>query len=497
MRSQPATRGTSATIARFAALGALSSLATIAASIVRSKVAASRIGPSGVGVFAEVTQLLAVTSALASIASGPSLVTRASIAHAEGRGEDVDKALGSSITLGVVLSLLGVAAAMASYPFVLPARSENLGHWVFVAGLATTFMSLGQSFASACTAVGWPQGLAAQSLVTAVLGSALQVACILVWGLDGQFRGYLALGIVNVAVGFATARVHGIRPRLGQLGSYTSDALRLGLTNLVAVAFMQLTMSSARIALEKAGGLDRGADFNGQFQAAHAVGAQYFSLVLSSLGTYFFPRYAAADSREALEAEVRSASDFVLRFGAPLLLLLLAVRQPLIRLLYSHRFDPASQVLGLTLAGDLTKGLGWAFAGPLLYRGDVTGFLVTEGLIAAFAVAANVVLVGRLGLDGIGAAYLLTHAVYAILAAVVLQRRHGIGVRTRELAMCIGASGVAAGLALSARRWPFVDLAILGGAIVWAVRSGAIRTMGTGLASRWERLRQRYRRPGG
>ena len=58
----------------FALVGAVASVANVLLSVARSKLVAVKVGPAGLGMVAEVTQVLSLAGVIATVASGPALL---------------------------------------------------------------------------------------------------------------------------------------------------------------------------------------------------------------------------------------------------------------------------------------------------------------------------------------------------------------------------------------------------------------------------------------
>src|SRR5260221_6382503 len=115
------------TIGSAAFLGLAASAATIVFSIARAKTTALVLGPEGVGITAEILQIVTLAQAPAAIFSGAALVSRLSAA----RADDDEKTIGTIYSGACILSF-GVAAvagvgAVAAGVFVLPSPWARQG----------------------------------------------------------------------------------------------------------------------------------------------------------------------------------------------------------------------------------------------------------------------------------------------------------------------------------------------------------------------------------
>jgi PST family polysaccharide transporter len=445
--------------------------------MVRSKVVALTIGPAGFGVFAEVQQLATLTGVLAGVTSGPALLAAVAKAKSAGDYDAVRRTTGTAVVLGLLLSLPAVLLVPLLVNTVLLTPIPNLAGWALLAGFGFAIGTATQAMITMFTGVSGLRWMFRANVAVALGSTVPFVALVVAFGLRGQFLA-LPVGatLVVVAVHWLARRAE-LRPRLGWDSGFVRIAFRVGGTGLVASLLTQVVVTSARLSLEWTGGEQLGAANNGQYQAAYAISAQYFSVVLTGLSAYFFPRYVAAKDSAALSDEVHSAASFVMRWGLPLLLVAIVVRVPLIRLFYADEFQGAASLLGFQLAGDVAKGVAWAYAGPLLLRGNIRGFLITEGAYAVVGTASMVVLVRMLGLDGAGLAYTVSYCLYLIVAVGVAKRFEGVATSMRHVVWPILVAAALVSCCWLVRDNPWVNAGLMAVALGLAVRAGAVRVL--------------------
>jgi O-antigen/teichoic acid export membrane protein len=135
------------------------------------------------------------------------------------------------------------------------------------------------------------------------------------------------------------------------------------------------------------------------------------------------------------------------RVSPPLVLLAVGFADVGVRLLYSDHFETAIRILRWQLAGDVAKCLSWAYAGPLLYRGRIRAFNITELTAAALLAIAAWVLIELHGSEGVGQAYLITYLAYLPLAAAVTSLSLGVTARLRHLVVVVSSTVAMAMLA--------------------------------------------------
>jgi PST family polysaccharide transporter len=477
------------TIGVAAALGLISSLSNLVFSIVRSKVAAVRLGPIGLGKSAEILQLVTLANTPANLILGAPVVS--GIAEAQ-RLDDRDAVHDIVFTARLVVLGACTAAAIVSViggRWLLPA-SWGPSAWPLtllasVAAVLTALTSLSQQILTAFTA------LRQLTLVTLAIGT---LSAILVcigtwwWSLEGLFAATALAGVGGLVMAQLAARhvlpPRAQRPRFDR--RFLARATAVGITALIGSGGQQSALFVIRWTLEQHGGPAA----NGQFQAAWAIGSTYFGLVLTSLGNFVFPRYAAAQSVEELTSEVRAAGRFVLQVAPPVILIAISLRRVAVHLLYNHRFDDAIDLVGLQMVGDVAKAMAWSYAGPILYRNRIRAFLATEVFGAAGLSIASIVLIPRFGLLGAGYAYLVIYFAYALFTAWMLRTSCSVPIDMRALTLMTGSTLLALATFLLGQRLRYVEWPVIAAALYWWHRTGVLGQVSARVRRYFEKFRR-------
>lgn len=477
----------SATASSFAAAGAAVTLVGVLSGVIRSKVVALKLGPEGLGIFAETQQLVTLCTGIAAVASGPALVRWLVGARKDASGLETRRGTASALMLALALSCAGAAVAVAISPWAVAAAPQEIRLMTAALGLAAVVGSVSAVLATTFSAEARLSALSWSSLQAGLAGTVLLSLCVLVLGAPGQFLGAVAGAVVGALITVLWARRAGLFAWPNWSTSYARAALAIGVTSLVSIVLGHGSNWAVRYALGYYGG-SLGPYWNGQYQATLSIAGQYFTFIVGSLGTYYYPRFAAASDAPGLEAEVRGAARLVLRIGPPIVLALVALSGPVLTVLYSSRFATAAVILGPQLAGDIPRAVSWAYSGPLLYRGRLRAFLATEVAGALLMGVGSVLFVRRFGLSGVGVGYVVTYLVYLPLTAFLLRGAVGVALSWRELGIALGFCGV---LSAADAFWPagwWKLSAFLVAALAWAVFTGVAGEFIRSLRSRIARV---------
>jgi hypothetical protein len=351
-----------------AMLGIIGAGAGLIFPILRSKVTAIVLGPAGMGKAAQILQLVTMANLPVTMITGPALVS--SVAEAKGRGDHaaIARIVRTATTVVLAVSTLTGLLAVLLSRWMLPSswgRSAwSLTLLAATAALLSGWAAIPQQVLTAHVAL---RRLTVLRLGIAAISVALACAGTIFFGLTGQFLALALSALVVLPLSLRAARrtidvPWAPRPEVDR--AFVIRAMRLGISALIAGYAWQGALYTIFWTL----GRHLGDEAKGQFSAAWTIGATYFSLLLDGVGSYVSPRYAAAQTAEALSREMDAAARFVFKTTPPTLLAGVVLRAVVIHAVYNDRFPGAIELLGLQMVADICRAVSWVQAGPLLYR---------------------------------------------------------------------------------------------------------------------------------
>ncbi|MFO0762293.1 MAG: hypothetical protein U0359_37990 [Byssovorax sp.] len=477
---RPAEEDRAGDLARFTMAGAVVALAGIAATIIRTKAVAVILDVAGVGMVAAVTQLVTNATVVSMLAGGPALTTWIAESRRQGKPERMQVGLAASLALGLTLTGAGLVVATVIAPWVLPdyAWGENVRIFVALAAGGTVISTLTGAITTSLTALGDVRSTTRHALISLSIGTPLSIGLIVLLGLRGQFLSIFATTLLAFLVGLYVLRTSALAKDL-RFGlrwdtAYAKKAVVVGTALVVTVFSRQLGYTSVRWALDRTGGAELSAFYNGNYQAALMIVGVYFDLFLSALFTYFAPRFAAASSAEELTTEVQAGTDFCLRLASPVVFAAITFRLPIIHALYNVRFDLAIAMLGVMFSGDILRGVAYVHSAPLLYRGKLSTFLVSEIFFAVASIGLSVGMIRLFGPMGVAYAYVIVFVPYVLLVRFLVRRACGASASVRSIALAFLATAGALAFTWISTLVPWVRWAAMPVALAWMWKTGAL-----------------------
>ena len=421
-------------------------------SLVRNKVMASLLGPSGMGLASLFNSAVTFISQATNLGISFSAVRHVSELFDSGEQERITRFVQVVRSWSLLTALLGMLVCMVAGPFF----SDNTFSW----GNHTLH------FVLLAPAVGL---LAIAGGETAILKGARRLKSLAVIQLYSVFIALLLsvpiyyffreAGIVPVIVLMALSsllltisfsyrlyplRMKGLHGVLGE----GMEMVRLGVAFVLAGIFGSGAEMYIRSYLNVTGGLD----VVGFYNTGFLLTVTYAGMVFSAMETDYFPRLSGvASDRQQMSTTVNRQIEVSFLLLAPMLAFLILFLPVLVPLLFRADFSPVVPMAQVTVFSMYLKAITLPISYMVLARGDSLAFLLIEGFDSVLMVSLIIFGYEHWGLVGTGLALDATYVVdlvivylytrfrygysgsYAVLLVVALQMPLGLGVYVLSL----------------------------------------------------------------
>ncbi|MFO1431404.1 MAG: O-antigen translocase [Candidatus Competibacteraceae bacterium] len=411
------------------------SIINILIGMMRVKVLAVLLGPTGMGLMGLLNAVMSTTSTLAGMGLGTSGVRQ--LAASKGDSQTLARVRRALWTANLGLGALGGAALwwlrepIARWVFDDDvSRSGQIG-WLGIGVLLSLIAGSQTALLQGMRRIG---DLAQVSVLGGLLGTIGGILAIWQYGEAGVLP-YVLLGpAMNVVV----ASIYAVRlPRpavatadLGQLLSQWRLLLALGVVFMVTALMPSAVQLVVRALITR----DLGLEATGQFQAAWAISMQYIDFVLGAMGADYYPRLTEAiGDRSRANRLVDEQAEVGLLLAGPVILAMLALAPWIIQLLYSEKFANAVIILRWQIMGDILKVVSWPMGFILIARAERTLFFCTQSFWFGSYLLLIWVGLPRLGLEITGIAFFICYWLGFIINCLITYRINGFYYRRYNL----------------------------------------------------------------
>jgi len=423
--SRPASTNSRGMIRSMMIIGS-AQVVNILLSILRMKVLAVLLGPSGVGLLSIYNNLQVMVSTAAGLGMASSGVRQIAIAKGEEQAlSRVRRVLVAAHLVQGLLGLLGVLLLReqisvwllgdATYAFEI----ALLG----IAILLTLMVGAQTALLQGLRRIG---DLGRVTVLGALGGTVVGLVLVWVYGQAGLVWFVLAQPLMGLGAAFYfTRRLP--KPTTPSFSIVETWAVWKPMARLGA-AFMLGGLATTATLLVVRGLVTQelGLDAAGQFAAAWGITMTYVGFLLGAMSADYFPRLSEViHDRFAAIRLMNDQAQLGLAIGGPVLLLLIGWAPWAITLLYSSEFGPAAILLQWQSVGNVFKLAVWALSFSIVAGARAKTYFFMELSFNIVFLALIWVLLPTFGLIVTAVAFLLGYGVYFLAVYILVRHIHG------------------------------------------------------------------------
>jgi antigen flippase len=404
-----------------------SSIITIFLRIVRTKLLALLLGPTGMGLIGLYESITGVVGTFAGAGIQMSGVRQTAEAAAT---DDLTEIAKITITLRRVSLFLGIFGMLLLVSLSTPISLLTFGNTDYASDIAllSVIILLGAVSSGQGALI---QGmrrirdLAKLSILGALFGTVLSIPIIYVWGQKGIVPFLIAVAAMGILISWWYARkIEIVRIRMcwKDVWVEAGTLLKMGVVFMSTALLTTGTMYVVRVLVVRQLGLDAA----GFYQAAAALSVLYVSFILDAMGKDYYPRLTAvAQDNTACNQLVNEQTEVGLLLSVPGIIATLTFAPIIIHLFYSAKFIAAYEILRWQILGILLRVASWPMSFTIIAQGKMKLFFWVELLANAVLIGLTWEGIAYFGLPGIGLAFFGMYLFYWILIVVVVKRITG------------------------------------------------------------------------
>jgi enterobacterial common antigen flippase len=404
-----------------------SSVITIILGIIRTKVLAVLLGPTGVGLIGIYTSITTSVGMLAGMGIANSGTRQ--IAEALGTGDGI-KIARSITALRRLAAALAIPGALLLLVAAKPISRLTFGDVSHVGALAIlSFTILLATIASGQSAV--VQGmrrigdLAKINILGTFWGTALCIPIVYFFREDGIVPLLLTLSLITTLTSWWYARrIEVLKVKMNWIDLKNEARAFLGLGLAFVVSGLMSTAGAylIRVIIVRQLGIEAA----GQYQAAWALSGVYVGFILGAMGADFYPRLTAvANDSVACNRLANEQAEVALLLAVPGIIATIVFAPVVISVFYSGKFGPAIDLIRWQMLGVVLKVAAWPIGFILLAKGDGKRFMLTEALTNLMSLLASWYCLSWFGLVGAGVAFFVMYAFCWLIVFAVVRRSYG------------------------------------------------------------------------
>ena len=415
--------------------------------LLRVKVVALLIGPAGVGVLGAYTSAIALVGAVSDFGVSPSAIREIARAHSGESSEELGRIFA---VLRRILLATGAIGWILVALFCIPLSESLAGSRehalpIAIAGATLLINSSNLVQASLLQGVRRIGDYARSNLYAAALSCAATIAIFLLMGDQGIVPSMIAASLVTLACSFYfSRRVALVRVQVGLAETWASFRKILGLSLAVmwnAILWAALDMLVRSLIMR-----DFGAGAAGNYQAAWTVTGVFANVVLTAMATDFYPRLVGMIDNKAKSARaINQQTEIGVLLALPSLLFAATFAPIIIKILYSSKFDAASELLTWMAFGVFFRVVCWPMWYVQLAKGASHWFAATQTVVVGAQAALTLLLIGPCGMIGAAYAYVCAYMLQTLVVLFAGRRLIGATWSGEAATLVLLSAGLIAG----------------------------------------------------
>ena len=390
--------------------------------ILRTKVLAVLLGPSGMGLAGLYTSATALVGSVAGLGINASGVRQ--IAEAAGTNDETRIAR-TNVTLhrvSLISGLLGMGLVLVLAPLLSRTTFGDDKHVIGIALMSITLLFGGISAGQNDLIQGLRRlrDLAVSQIIGTLFGAVVSVA--LVWWLrnEGIVPYLIAISAFGILLSWWYARKVELCPvkvSWSETLVESQGLLKMGLAFTVGALFVSGTAYLTRILVQHQLGMEA----VGIYTATWTLSTYYIGFVLSAMGTDFMPRLTAASyDHPAMNRLINDQTEMGVLIALPGVLATLTLAPWVMKVFYSAAFIHGADVARWQILGVFLRVVGWPLGYVLVAKGKSFLYSLSEFLFGVINIVLIFVCMRFWHLEGIGISFALAYLAHTVMMFMIV-----------------------------------------------------------------------------
>lgn len=394
--------------------------------LLRTKVVAVLLGPSGVGLIGIYNSIISLAGTASELGLRNSGVREISSAIGASDPERVAQVTLAIRRLAILLGIFAAVLLALAAPAVSRSIFGDVENAVPISLLSVilVFNGINHSQKAAIQGNRRIKELAKVSIISALASTIIAIISYGIWGASAIAPVLIMISAVTVGASAHYARKLYRTPN--DTAWKRSIELWRKLVSLgLAVAWGAFLAMLVPFFVKAMIVREMGVDANGLYMAAWVISGLFVQFIIKAMSADFFPRLSAvSEDREEVNCLVNEQTEIGVLIALPGVLAATIFAPLMIQILYSSEFMLAADLMPWFLIGVLGKVVSWPMGMIVLAKGHSKTFALMQSLSAPIHIAVVVVCFNTFGLVGAAMGFGLHNIFYNLAMRVFLGWRY-------------------------------------------------------------------------
>lgn len=385
--------------------------------IVRSKIIAVILGPSGMGVYSLFTTTITMIASITNLGLETSAVKELSAAVE-------NKKFILAVVIRRLVWVTGFLGAIFTLVFSQWLSNVTFGNQNYTFGFIWLSISLlinqifmGQSIL--LRGMRQLKHMAKAGVLGGFLGLVATIPLYYFFETKGIVPSIIITSIITLLVTWYYTKKIDIKPIfVSKKRTFAESKVMIKMGFMLSMSGI-ITLGTSylvRIYISNVGGVEQ----VGFYYAGFAIITTYVGLIFSAMGTDYFPKLSSvANDNKQCTTVINQQTEIAILILAPIILVFLVFSNWAVILLYSSKFSPINDMILWAAMGMFFKTVSWAVAYIFLAKGASKLFFFSELFTNAYILFFNLIGYKYGGLTGLGISFLVSYMFYFLQVYII------------------------------------------------------------------------------
>lgn len=398
----------------------------IVISIIRSKIIAILLGPTGIGIAGLFTSTTGLISGITNFGLGTSAVRDIATANESNNVERISKVIYVFKRLVWLTGILGLILTLIFAPWLSQITFGNKKYTIAFIWLSIILLLNQLSSGQSVILQGMRKlkYLAQANIAGSIIGLLISVPIYYVWHIDGIVPAIILTSLASLAIAWFFAskiKIQQTNITWKETIIEGKGMLRMGFVLSLSGLITILGSYIVRIYISNKGGLSD----VGLYGAGFAVISTYVGLVFSAMTTDYYPRLSAISHENTAAAQlINQQAETAILIISPILTIFLIFINFIVTILYSSKFISIAGMIHWAALGMYFKTASWSISYIFPAKGESKIFFWSEIVANFYMLILNIAGYTYFGLDGLGISFLLNYIIYYIQVHTIAKLKY-------------------------------------------------------------------------
>ena len=389
--------------------------------VLKSKVIAVLLGPTGMGIQGLLGSTIGLITAFTNFGLGVSSVRNISAANISDNPHRVAVVIKVFRKIIWITGFLGALVTLVFAQFWSKTAFGNPDYTFAFAllSIAVLFLQLTSGQNALLQGMRKYKYLAKANIGGSTASLIITVPLYYLWGIDAIVAVILLANVITFFFAYYFSRkvkTEKVNLNYSDLKKEGSDMVKMGFFISLQGILSVISAYVVRIFISNYGGLED----VGLYNAGFVIINTYVGLVFTAMGTDYYPRLSAiASDNVKLSRMINQQAEISILLLAPIVIVFIIFIKWMVILLYSSKFLPIQGMIYWAIFAVFFKAMSWSVSFSFLAKGDTKAFFWNEFAAVSYSTALNILGYHFYGLTGLGISFFVMYFMYFFQVLIV------------------------------------------------------------------------------